>query len=320
MDGKTFADKDVDSKGACDSSFNTVDKTHVIQQCPDGVTNLRYCAATAVNVTVKIKGQAGVVSLTEAAASDGYVHMIEHSPGDHCLEVRYPGGADSPFWKSEAWKYSAPIRPEWKQGKCDYSKWTSTDSKVENYDGFTAAKNSPYASVEFKKYGYGAVTESAPPAPFCLHHVDTADHKCFEYCQMDGKTFADKDVDSKGACDSSFNTVDKTHVIQQCPDGVTNLRYCAATAVNVTVKIKGQAGEVEMMAPEDNSAYCMNDKSKHAPFYCHCPPLPTNCKTDKDCSNPWFKSYCMNDASKKAPFVCKQVMPPTCTTDKDCQR
>jgi len=320
MDGKAFADKDVDSKGACDSSYNTVDKTHVIEQCPDGVTNLRYCAATAVNVTVKIKGQAGVVSLTEAAASDGYVHMIEHSPGDHCLEVRYPGGADSPFWKSEAWKYSAPIRPEWKQGKCDYSKWTSTDSKVENYDGFTAAKNSPYASVEFKKYGYGAVTESAPPAPYCLHHVDTADHKCFEYCQMDGKTFADKDVDSKGACDSSYNTVDKTHVIEQCPDGVTNLRYCAATAVNVTVKIKGQAGEVEMMAPEDNSAYCMNDKSKHAPFYCHCPPLPTNCKTDKDCVNPWYKSYCMNDASKKAPYFCKQVMPPTCKTDKDCAR
>merc|ERR1711924_213718 len=145
MDGKTFADKGVEAKGACDGSYNTVDKTEVITQCPDGVTNLRYCASTALNVTLKTKGQAG--ALSEAAASDGYVHMIEHSPGDHCLEVRYPGGADSPFWKSEAWKYSAPIRPEWKQGKCDYSKWTSTDSKVENYDGFTAAKNSPYASV-----------------------------------------------------------------------------------------------------------------------------------------------------------------------------
>jgi len=227
MDGKTFADKGVEAKGACDGSYNTVDKTEVITQCPDGVTNLRYCASTALNVTLKTKGQAGVVEMM------------------------------------------AP----------------------------------------------------APPAqPFCLHHVDVEDHKCFEYCQMDGKTFADKGVEAKGACDGSYNTVDKTEVITQCPDGVTNLRYCASTALNVTLKTKGQAGVVEMMAPEDNSAYCMNDKSKHAPFYCHCPPLPTNCKTDKDCSNPWFKSYCMNDASKKAPFVCKQVMPPTCTTDKDCQR
>jgi len=477
LDGKTFADKNVAEKGMCDSSYNTVDKTHVIEQCPDGVTNLRYCADTKVNVTVKIKGQAGLVALSQTAATDGYVHMIETSPGDHCLEVHYPGGADSPFWKSEAWKYSAPIRPEWKQGKCDYSKWTSKDSHVDNYDGFTAAKNAPYGAVEFEKYGFD-VAEVAPPAPtclhnvdemdhkcfeacspegksfkskgldsagacpasynyvektksvtqcpdgvtnlrycaatalnvtmktkgmagvtfteamvggvahctkdsecpssycqnpgpngachacgdaccltdkdcpgsycandptkmppytchgktsltapaatpFCLHHVDAADHKCFEYCQLDGKTFADKDVDEKGMCDSSYNTVDKTHVIEQCPDGVTNLRYCADTKVNVTVKIKGQAGEVEPISDVEGTldgVYCMNDASKHPPFYCHCPPLPATCTSDKDCTNKWFTSYCMNDASKKAPFICKQVMPPTCKTDKDCQR
>jgi len=174
------------------------------------------------------------------------------------------------------------------------------------------------------KYAYSASEAlTAPPAPFCLHHVDAADHKCFEYCQLDGKTFADKDVDEKGMCDSSYNTVDKTHVIEQCPDGVTNLRYCHDTAVNVTVKIKGQAGEVEPISDVEGTldgVYCMNDASKHPPFYCHCPPLPATCTSDKDCTNKWFTSYCMNDASKKAPFVCKQVMPPTCKTDKDCQR
>jgi len=175
--------------------------------------------------------------------------------------------------------------------------------------------------VKQKGEAFVAVAETAPATPFCLHNVEPADHKCIEDCQADGKKFASKGVTTPGPCPSSYNTVDKTKTHRQCPDGVTNLRYCASTALNVTVKQKGEAF-VEPLTETtlDNSAYCMNDKSKHAPFYCHCPPLPTNCKTDKDCNNPWFKSYCMNDASKHAPYFCKQVMPPTCKTDKDCQR
>jgi len=91
-------------------------------------------------------------------------------------------------------------------------------------------------------------------------------------------------------------------------------------AKGVTQTELGRHTAESMAMVEGNSAYCMNDASKHAPFYCHCPPLPTNCKTESDCTNPWYKSYCMNDASKKAPYFCKQVMPPTCKTDKDCVR
>jgi len=90
------------------------------------------------------------------------------------------------------------------------------------------------------------------------------------------------------------------------------------------IKYKYAAQQPDLLAMVknllDTSVYCMNDPSKHAPFYCHVPPLPVNCKTDKDCSNPWMKSYCMNDASKKAPYVCKDVMPPTCASDADCKR
>jgi DNA-binding beta-propeller fold protein YncE len=70
----------------------------------------------------------------------------------------------------------------------------------------------------------------------------------------------------------------------------------------------------------DTSVYCMNDSSKNPPYYCHAPPLPSSCKTDKDCVTPWYNSFCMNDATKHAPYQCKQELPPTCKTDKDCQR
>jgi len=90
------------------------------------------------------------------------------------------------------------------------------------------------------------------------------------------------------------------------------------------IKYKYAAQQPDLLAMVknllDTSVYCMNDASKHAPFYCHVPPLPASCKNDKDCSNPWMKSYCMNDASKKAPYMCKDVMPPTCKSDADCKR
>jgi hypothetical protein len=173
--------------------------------------------------------------------ASGYVHQEITSPGDHCLEIMFPGAKGSPFWKSDGWKYGAPVRPEWKDGACNKTKWTSVDQKMQDYDGWTKDKNSPYGSVIYTKYGYDDMVSP----------IDDA-------------------------------VEDKT--------------------VNGT------------------SVYCMNDPSKTAPFYCHCPPLPTTCKTDKDCTTPWYSSYCMNDASKKAPYECKLELPPTCKTDKDCAR
>merc|ERR1711959_591304 len=86
------------------------------------------------------------------------------------------------------------------------------------------------------------------------------------------------------------------------------------------IPIKQSAEEALVTPIQDTSVYCMNDSSKKPPYYCHCPPLPTSCKTDKDCTTPWYKSFCMNDASKKAPYVCKEELPPTCKVDADCQR
>jgi hypothetical protein len=82
-----------------------------------------------------------------------YRHQIVTSPGDPCLEITIAGGNDSPFWKAEGWKYSAPVRPEWKEGACDRTAWKTVDSTEHAYDGYTAAKNSPYAEIVLNKYG-----------------------------------------------------------------------------------------------------------------------------------------------------------------------
>merc|ERR1712086_481860 len=94
----------------------------------------------------------------------------------------------------------------------------------------------------------------------CFHSVDSEDHKCFEACA--DENFATKGITDAGTCPSSFATVDKTATVYQCPDGVTNVRYCASTALNVTIATKGEAG-IEALAAvfqesaaQDFSVYC----------------------------------------------------------------
>jgi len=74
--------------------------------------------------------------------------------------------------------------------------------------------------------------------PFCLHALDEEDHKCIEGCAA--SNFSQVGVSLDGACPPEYNTVDKEFLTLQCPDGVTNLRYCPDTAMNVTMHIKGE--------------------------------------------------------------------------------
>ena len=77
------------------------------------------------------------------------------------------------------------MRAEWKTGACDHTKWTSVDSKEENYDGWTSAKNAPNGAVVFTKYGYDKLVQTLEveaPREYCLHTEDAADHKCYEGC------------------------------------------------------------------------------------------------------------------------------------------
>lgn len=88
---------------------------------------------------------------------------------------------------------------------------------------------------------------------FCLHAVDEEDHKCTEACA--DWPFAQLGVAETGACPALYNTVDHFEVDLQCPDGVTNLRYCPDTAMNVTIEIKGEAQGINMLQQQgDRSA------------------------------------------------------------------
>jgi len=74
----------------------------------------------------------------------------------------------------------------------------------------------------------------ALPAHTCFHKIHADDHKCYEACSADGP-FVTKGIETRGMCPHLFQTRGSEKVVLQCPDGVTNVKYCAATAINVTV-------------------------------------------------------------------------------------
>merc|ERR1712216_1020161 len=59
---------------------------------------------------------------------------------------------------------------------------------------------------------------------YCLHAEDAADHKCTQACAT--AKFSTKGVSTAGTCPAKYDTVDRTVTETQCPDGVTQLRYC----------------------------------------------------------------------------------------------
>merc|ERR1711959_104836 len=117
------------------------------------------------------------------------------------------------------------------------------------------------------KYSYAKLMSAADFLDdYCLHHIDDEDHKCFEACAT--TKFASKGITDGGACPSSYNTVDKTQVVEQCSDGTTSLRYCTGSLypVNVTMKRKGEEGAALMADVLDD--YCLHhiDDEDHKCF------------------------------------------------------
>ena len=61
-----------------------MDKTQVVEQCPDGVTSIRYC--NPINVTIKTKGEAGI---TELAITDSFT--LHHVDEEVSEQARWQG-------------------------------------------------------------------------------------------------------------------------------------------------------------------------------------------------------------------------------------
>merc|ERR1711907_746805 len=137
-----FASKGITMKGPCPAKYNEVDSTKTVKQCPDGVTNVRYC--NPISVTIATKGE--------------------------------------------------------------------------------------------EEYSQRAVA-SMPIKGVIMHQEHTQDHKCFEATST--QEFASKGITMKGPCPAKYNEVDSTKTVKQCPDGVTNVRYC--NPISVTIATKGEA-------------------------------------------------------------------------------
>merc|ERR1711865_519479 len=74
-------------------------------------------------------------------------------------------------------------------------------------------------------------------AGHCLRNEDAGDHRCYEACAF--ADFKTKGFTTAGACEDKYNVEEKRGEERQCPDGVTNVKYCASTAITVTVRTLG---------------------------------------------------------------------------------
>merc|ERR1711907_488948 len=81
---------------------------------------------------------------------------------------------------------------------------------------------------------------------FVMHQEDAQDHKCFEATST--QRFASKGITRRGPCPAKYNEVDSTKTVKQCPDGVTNVRYC--NPISVTIATKGEGKQIKS-APMD---------------------------------------------------------------------
>jgi hypothetical protein len=325
-----------------------VDKTQVVEQCPDGVTSLRYCQSTALNVTIKTKGESGA-PLVESLYSDASyswdscgtkldrlqtskVSVTGSLSAGSKVTVSASGATDlhapltSGAWQvriyedGEAKETHTEVGDLMQALKFDDPKNTTftmtvsfTLPKKEASGKFNAnvvavdQAKADYLCLDVK-YAYSAeLATLVEDTPYCIHQEDTEDHKCFEAC-ADSK-FAMKGISTSGSCPSNYNTVDKTQVVEQCPDGVTSLRYCQSTALNVTIKTKGESGIVIPFGEYPimrSNAECTKDSDCPSSYcqngFCHgC--FDKCCETDSDCTKKGM-TYCQNDSTKTPPYFC----------------
>merc|ERR1719253_1997408 len=242
-----YATKGIKQEGKCPSSYNTVDKTQTVEQCPDGVTNIRYC--NPINVTFETKGETGEV-FTLAAEDKVCIHKLD-SVDNKCYEAC----AESKF----------AMKGMDKRGNCpsNYNTVDKPQTVKQCPDGKTNPRYCNPINVTIETKGEAKVLSLAIESnETCLHEEDTEDHKCFEACAE--SKFATKGIKQEGKCPSSYNTVDKTQTVEQCPDGMTSIRYC--NPINVTIATKGEAGEVFTLAAEDSFCWHEVDEEDHKCF------------------------------------------------------
>jgi len=226
--------------GKCAAFFNIVSYKAQREVCADGA---KHCKAGAkLNVTIETK----VPALSQAAAK------AEVCPGcgpdvtkAQCAEI---SGCCKCCGTPNPCKPTMTVTPLDDTPTAPVTDCTISKSPAHCCNMQYDPPSKCWATKGCRWSRYGCVLGPPPtaspttPSPLCFHEEDTEDHKCFEACNAEGKKFATKGIENAGNCPASYNTVDTTKTVLQCPDGVTNVRYCAATSLNVTITTKGEAG------------------------------------------------------------------------------
>lgn len=183
----------------------------------------------------------GTTLLSAVDPRDDFCRYKEDVANNKC----YQGCASMPF-KTKGLS---------KTGKCppEYSLKMTSKVVPQCADGVTNLKYCPDA----KKVKVQMTTLAGGS---CQHTEDIADNKCYEGCA--GKRFKNKGLSQPGKCPAKYNVVESSKQVEQCDDGVTNVRWCPdARKVKVTMKVKG-ASTQQLIAPLADAIKCGGSDAK----------------------------------------------------------
>merc|ERR1712166_1490528 len=212
----SFVVPKLEAKGACGDEYTETDSSSNVNQCSDGVTNVKYCKGgdkRVVALTVKTKGMVGacfhaIIEKTQfvESCSDGVTNT------KYCTKPLYV---------------------------------VNVTMKIKGESGPVLAMSE---SIDMAVYEKAA---AAPSSWTCVHREDAVDHKCYEACAQD-TDYKVKGLDSAGACSSKYST-DSTKTVKACSDGVTNLKYCTAGGLHAVTLVEKTKGEAGLMAAADQT-------------------------------------------------------------------
>merc|ERR1712086_70009 len=224
------------------SAFNGV-------QAQGGTPHLpEYKVSTAASV---INGNFGITKHKVCPCVDDPI------PKNHCedIQVDLSDAHAQEWWSANEYAYT-----QYTDGLCDSSLYSTVNHKTTPPSACGVGVHEGECHVILRRLGKSGLADTEPVEAlydqYCLHQEDTEDHKCFEACNAEGTTFKAKGITGTGGCPSQYNTVDKTLEVEQCPDGVTSIRYC--NPINVTIATKGESGGFTGMLNMVNSGGMLN--------------------------------------------------------------
>merc|ERR1712166_218851 len=245
----SFVVPKLEAKGACGDEYTETDSSSNVNQCSDGVTNVKYCKGgdkRVVALTVKTKGMVGACfhAIQSNKCSEACATSMFKMTG-----VTDAGPCPSLYKVIEKTQFVESCSDGVTNTKyCTKPLYVvNVTMKIKGESGPVLAMSE---SIDMAVYEKAA---AAPSSWTCVHREDAVDHKCYEACAQD-TDYKVKGLDSAGACSSKYST-DSTKTVKACSDGVTNLKYCTAGglhAVTLVEKTKGEAGapKVVTLIPE----------------------------------------------------------------------